>query len=185
MSDADELGLPAHAFDRQDDGADLGFYAPARLVTHIDQGAVAALSSFYRGIIPAGGRVLDLMSSWVSHLPEDVAYDVVGHGMNADELAANPRLGRWFVQDLNREPKLQEPDASFDAVLVCVGVQYLQQPLTVFQEVRRVLHLGGVVVVSFSNRCFRRKRWRCGARWAPTAMRRLSASTWRRRASRT
>lgn len=72
MSDADALGLPAHAFARQDEGADLEFYAPERLVTHIDAGAVAALSGFYRAIIPEGGRVLDLMSSWVSHLPEDV-----------------------------------------------------------------------------------------------------------------
>ena len=94
MSDAHELGLPVHAFDRQDDGADLGFYAPPRLVTHIDESAVAALSAFYRDIIPTGGRVLDMMSSWVSHLPTDIAYDVVGHGMNAGELAANPRLTR-------------------------------------------------------------------------------------------
>ena len=154
MSDADELGLPAHAFERQDEGADLGFYAPPRLVTHIDEHAVAALSGFYQDIIPASGRVLDLMSSWVSHLPDDIAYDVVGHGMNVDELAANPRLARWFVQDLNRETTLPEPDASFDAVLVCVGVQYLQRPLTVLREVRRVLRPGGAVVVSFSNRCF-------------------------------
>lgn len=74
--------------------------------------------------------------------------------MNADELAANPRFNRWFVQDLNREPVLPEADASFDAVLVCVGVQYLQQPMRVFGDVRRVLRPGGAVVVSFSNRCF-------------------------------
>ena len=58
------------------------------------------------------------------------------------------------MQDLNREPLLPEPDASFDAVLVCVGVQYLQRPLTVFADVRRVLRPGGMITVSFSNRCF-------------------------------
>jgi hypothetical protein len=147
--------LPAHAFDRIDDGDDLEFYGPARLVTHIDEAAVAALGDCYRKQIPAGGRVLDLMSSWVSHLPADVDYaEVVGHGMNAEELAANPRLTRWFVQDLNRASKLPLEDAAFDAALCCVGVQYLRAPVAVFREVRRVLAPGAPFVVSFSNRCF-------------------------------
>lgn len=129
MTEAIELGLPAQAFDRQDDRDDLGFYAPPRLVTHIDEAAVGALTSLYRDAIPAGGRVLDLMSSWVSHLPNDVAYgEVVGHGMNAGELAANPRLDRWFVQNLNDVPDLSEGDARYDAGLIGVGVQYLQHP---------------------------------------------------------
>ena len=155
MTEAVDLGLPAHAFDRQDNGDDLGFYAPPRLVTHIDEGAAAALTGMYRDAIPAGGRVLDLMSSWVSHLPDEVAYaEVVGHGMNAEELAANPRLQRWFVQDLNAVPDLPEEDGRYDAVLVCVGIQYLRHPLAVLREVRRVLKPGGSVIVSFSNRCF-------------------------------
>jgi len=82
MTEFDELGLPAHAFDKQDAGKDLDFYAPARLVTHIDEAAVEALSAFYRARLPAGAHILDLMSSWVSHLPSDVSYAaVVGHGM--------------------------------------------------------------------------------------------------------
>lgn len=154
MSDAQTLGLPEHAFDKQDHGADLDFYAPPRFVTHIDEGAVAALTRHYAKLLKAGDRVLDLMSSWVSHLPDDLDVEVVGHGMNEQELAANPRLRRWFVQDLNRDPKLPEPDGSFDAVLICVGVQYLQQPLTVFREVYRVLRPGGLVIASYANRCF-------------------------------
>ena len=155
MTDAEELGLPAHAFDKQDAGGDLGFYAPARLVTHIDGPAVAALREFYRQRLPAGGRILDLMSSWVSHLPDEVSYaEIVGHGMNADELAANPRLDRWFVRDLNDDPILPEADGRFDAVLACVGVQYLQRPLAVFRDVRRIVTPGGSAIVSFSNRCF-------------------------------
>jgi hypothetical protein len=147
--------LPPHAFERQDDGDDLAFYALPRLVTHIDEAAVAALSACYRALIPQSGRVLDLMSSWVSHLPDDASYaEVVGHGMNAEELAANPRLTRWFVQDLNRDPVLPLEDGAADAALCCVGVQYLRRPLEVFREVRRVLVPGAPFVVSFSNRCF-------------------------------
>jgi len=147
--------LPAGAFARQDEGDDLDFYAPPRLVTHIDDAAVAALTARYRDLLPAGGRVLDLMSSWVSHLPADRAYaEVVGHGMNARELAANPRLDRWFVQDLNREPHLPLDDRAFDAALCCVGIQYLQRPIEVLAEVRRTLRPDALFVASFSNRCF-------------------------------
>lgn len=155
MTDAEQLGLPANAFAKQDDGGDLAFYAPARLVTHIDDGAVAALGALYRELLPPGSAVLDLLSSWVSHLPADLALQtVVGHGMNADELRANPRLDRFFVQDFNDDPQLPEDDAAFDAVLMCVGVQYLQRPLSVFRDIRRVLRPDGRAIVSFSNRCF-------------------------------
>jgi hypothetical protein len=153
MSDLPEL--PAAAFAKQDGGDDLDFYAPPRLVMHIDEGAVAALTDCYRRLLPPGGAVFDLMSSWVSHLPPQVRYgEVIGHGMNADELAANPRLDRWFVQDLNADPVLPLEDASLDAALCCVGVQYLQKPVTVFAEARRTLRLGSPLIVSFSNRCF-------------------------------
>ena len=74
--------------------------------------------------------------------------------MNAEELAANPRLDAWFVQDLNRDPVLPLEDRSQDAVLACVGVQYLQRPVAVFEEVARVLRPGGRMMVSYSNRCF-------------------------------
>jgi hypothetical protein len=147
--------LPKGAFTKQDSGDDLAFYAPPRLVTHIDEGATAALTKFYRTVLPSGGRVLDLMSSWVSHLPDDRVYaEVVGHGMNAEELAANPRLDRWFVQNLNRDVVLPLDDQCFDAALCCVGVQYLQRPHEVFAEIRRVLVPGAPFVISFSNRCF-------------------------------
>jgi hypothetical protein len=147
--------LPPEAFTKQDGGDDLLFYAMPRLVTHIDEGAIAALTACYRTLLPDGGRILDLMSSWVSHLPADRNYaEVVGHGMNGEELAANPRLTRWFVQDLNRDPVLPLGDDSFDAALCCVGVQYLQRPFEVFAELRRVLAPGAPFVASYSNRCF-------------------------------
>ena len=116
---------------------------------------MAALTACYRELLRPGADVLDLMSSWVSHLPDDVPLgEVVGHGMNAAELAANPRLTRSFVQDLNADPVLPLGDASFDAALCCVGVQYLQRPVEVFAEVRRCLRPGGNFAVSYSNRCF-------------------------------
>ncbi len=146
--------FPAAAFDKVDPTDDDLFYAPPRLVTHIDEGAVAALTAFYREILPPGGTVLDLMSSWVSHLPDVAFAGVVGHGMNAEELAANSRLTRRFVQNLNMAPVLPLEAGSIDAALCCVGVQYLQQPVDVFADVRRVLRPGAPFVVSFSNRCF-------------------------------
>ena len=147
--------LPAQAFTRVDEGDDGAFYAPPRLVTHIDDGAIAALSEFYGHVLPPNGTLLDLMSSWVSHLPDDLPVaEMIGHGMNAAELAANPRLTRWFVADLNRDPALPLADDSIDGAMCCVSVQYLQRPVEVFAEVRRVLRPDAPFVVSFSNRCF-------------------------------
>ena len=147
--------LPADAFDKQDGGDDLAFYAPPRLVSHIDDTALAALTAYYERIIPADAVVLDLMSSWISHLPETLATnEVIGHGMNAVELQANARLDRCFVADLNATPSLPLANASIDAVICCAGVQYLQQPVPVFAEVRRVMRPGGLFAVSYSNRCF-------------------------------
>src|SRR5215472_7292790 len=103
----DERGLPPGAFAKLDDEDDEIFYEPPRLVCHIDDAAIAALTGFYRGVLPADGVLLDLMSSWVSHLPPEIGYkEVIGHGMNSAELAANPRLSRWFIQNLNRETSL-------------------------------------------------------------------------------
>jgi SAM-dependent methyltransferase len=146
--------LPPEAFTKSDRSADAAFYQKPRLVNHIDEAAVAALSAFYGMQLPPEGRILDLMSSWVSHLPPSIVGDVTGHGMNADELAANPRLREWIVRDLNAQPTLPFDTGSFDAVLCCAGVQYLQQPDAVFAEVARVLRPGGACIVSFSNRCF-------------------------------
>ena len=147
--------LPAGAFSKADEGDDALFYEAPRLVTHIDEGAVAALTAYYATLLRPGSRVLDLMSSWVSHLPAELALaEVVGHGMNAAELDANPRLTRRFVQDLNASRPLPLDAASMDAALCCVGVQYLQHPVETFAEVRRVLRPGTPFAVSFSNRCF-------------------------------
>ncbi|TDH60591.1 methyltransferase domain-containing protein [Dankookia rubra] len=147
--------LPPHAFAKSDSSPDTIFYAEPRFVTHIDNDAIGAVTRLYRALFSADGTVLDLMSSWVSHLPEDVAYKkVIGHGMNAAELAANPRLDHWFAQDLNQDPRLPLDDASVDAVGICVSIQYLQRPIEVLREVARVLRPKGPVAITFSNRCF-------------------------------
>ena len=147
--------FPQDAFTKIDAEEDEIFYEPPRLVCHIDDGAIAALTEFYREVLPAGGVLLDLMSSWVSHLPPEIDYaEVIGHGMNAAELAANPRLSRWFIQNLNREPVLPLADGSVDAAMICVSIQYLQQPVAVLRELARVLRPMAPLVISFSNRCF-------------------------------
>lgn len=146
--------LPAEAFEKIDASRDDAFYAEPRFVTHIDATAVDALERFYASMLPADGLILDLMSSWVSHLPHAFGGYAIGHGMNADELAANSRLSSFFVQNLNIAPNLQFDDAMFDAVVCCVGVQYLARPDEVFAEVARVLRPGAPIIVSFSNRCF-------------------------------
>jgi SAM-dependent methyltransferase len=146
--------LPPEAFRKEDPSPDPLFYRAPRFVTHIDEGAIEAVTQAYREFLPPGGTVLDLMSSWVSHLPPEVDYTVLGHGMNEAELAANPRLSRWWVQDLNADPRLPLEDASLDAACLCVSIQYLQDPVAVLSDLRRCLRPGGPVVISFSNRCF-------------------------------
>ena len=153
--DPNILPLPPGAFAKLDAEDDEIFYAPPRLVCHIDDGAIAALTEFYRSVLPAGGVLLDLMSSWVSHLPPEIAYrEIIGHGMNAEELRANPRLSRWFVQNFNRDPILPLADDSVNAAMICVSIQYLQRPVELLREAARVLRPGGPLVIGFSNRCF-------------------------------
>ncbi len=154
MATPDSPLRPEH-FEREDESPDAEFYLQPRLVTHIDDAAIGALTAFYRELIPAGGRVLDLMSSWISHLPEDREYaEVTGLGLNGPELEANARLTQRVVHDLNREPRLPFGDASFDAAVVSVSVQYLTRPAEVFAEVGRTLVPGAPFAVAYSNRCF-------------------------------
>lgn len=141
-----------------DETDDAAFYDYPRFVTHVDDGFIQQLTDLYRDRLSPNTRILDLMSSWVSHLPEDLTFaHVEGHGLNAEELAKNPRLDHYFVQNLNQDLKLPLPDASFDAVLNTVSVQYLQYPEAIFSEIYRVLKPGGVAIVSFSNRMFYQK----------------------------
>jgi len=151
------------------DGDDRDFYAGPRFVHHVDEAFRDRLTDLYRREVPADARVLDLMSSWVSHLPPVSETDyarVVGHGLNREELAANDRLEEFFVQNLNADQSLPFGDDTFDAVLIAVSIQYLQYPTAVVREIRRVLAPGGVLVVSVSNRMFPQKAiraWRAAS----------------------
>ena len=147
--------LPEEWFHRVDETPDEAFYVTPRLVTHIDDDAIAAVTQLYREYFPPGGAVLDLMSSWVSHLPPEVDYArVVGLGMNARELGANPRLDLSIVQNLNTNPRLPFGDGEFDAAGLCVSIDYLADPVAVLRDTARVLRPGASLVVTFSNRCF-------------------------------
>jgi len=146
--------LPAELFARVDDGDDAAFYTTPRLVAHIDDATIAALTHYYAEVLPPGGRVLDLMSSWISHLPPTDLGRVAGLGMNRAELGANPRLDDRVVHDLNRSPRMPFETAAFDAVLIAVSVQYLVRPVEVFRDIARVLAPHGRLVVAMSHRCF-------------------------------
>lgn len=141
-------------FRREDESPDPHFYREPRLTVHIDDDAIAAVTQLYDELLPPGGAILDLMSSWRSHLPESRYVRVAGLGMNAEELAANPQLTESVIQDLNLDPRLPFADAGFDGACVTVSVQYLTSPVEVFREVNRVLRPGAPFAVTFSNRCF-------------------------------
>ncbi|MCA6612915.1 MAG: class I SAM-dependent methyltransferase [Pseudanabaena sp. M158S2SP1A06QC] len=152
---------------RLDNSDDALFYEYPRFVTHVDDRFIEQLTDLYRQRLKPHTRILDLMSSWVSHLPPEIEFaHVEGHGMNAEELARNPRLDHYFVQNLNKQQLLPFADRSFDAVLNTVSVQYLQYPEAVFAEIYRILKVGGIAIISFSNRMFYQKAiqaWRDGS----------------------
>jgi SAM-dependent methyltransferase len=144
--------FPDGFFRRGDDASDAQFYAPPRLVTHIDDAAIAAVGTLYERL-DLRGSVLDLMSSWISHFRAPPQHLTV-LGMNELELARNPMADDRVVHDLNADPVLPFADSTFDVVVCCVSVDYLVRPIEVFDDVARVLRPGGPFVCTFSNRCF-------------------------------
>lgn len=147
-----DMDFPPGFFDRADQTTDAGFYEYDRFVTHIDDRAIAAVGALYEELGLAG-RVLDVMSSWISHFVVAPA-DLVVLGMNERELTANAQAVSWVVHDLNTDSTLPFEDESFDGATCCVSVDYLVRPIEVFREVRRVLRPGALFVCTFSNRCF-------------------------------
>jgi SAM-dependent methyltransferase len=144
--------FPAGFFARVDESRDRAFYEPVRLVTHIDDGAIAAVGELYDEL-GLRGDVLDVMSSWVSHFraaPERL----VALGMNAYELARNEQAIGGVVHDLNAHPQLPLRSEAFDGAVCAVSVDYLVHPVEVFRAVHDVLRPGSPFVCTFSNRCF-------------------------------
>jgi SAM-dependent methyltransferase len=169
-------------FRRQDESSDSEWYSQPRFVQHIDDPAISSLKAYYSSIINPSHSVLDIYSSWVSHLPPDLKpISMIGIGMNSLELQRNPHLTSFFVKDLNTVPNLSEiPSESTDIVICNVSVDYLTKPVEVFKEMNRVLKKGGTAHMAFSNRCFptkvigkwmgmsdeERRRWVGGYFWA-------------------
>ncbi len=145
----------ADSFRRTDETEDALFYQRPRFVSHLDARARQTIAGLYGRLLPRGGRVLDLMSSWQSHLPEQLELtEVIGLGLNNAELRRNQRLTHHLVQDLNQNPRLPWANHSFDGVICTASVEYLIHPLDVFQEVARILRPDGVFIITFSNRWF-------------------------------
>jgi SAM-dependent methyltransferase len=149
---SDPVEFPPGFFGRGDETDDAAFYSFPRYVTHIDDGAIAAVGALYDEL-GVRGTVLDLMSSWVSHF-RHAPDSLTALGMNADELAANPQAAAWVVHDLNADPVLPFAADSFDHAVCCVSVDYLARPVEVFRDVARVVRPGGLFVCTFSNRLF-------------------------------
>ena len=154
-SDIETDFFSGHPFEREDDAADAAFYQLPRLVNHLDGAAMQRVTDIYARFLRPGNSILDLMSSWNSHLPESIQnIDVVGVGLNREEMERNERVSEVVVHDLNRAPRLPFERARFDNVICTVSVEYLTNPTEVFTEVARVLKPGGHFVVTFSERWF-------------------------------
>ena len=150
--------FPLDFFERRDPRPDELFYTQPRFVTHVDDATLEALTQLYRELIPQDASVLDLMSSWVSHLPRELPLvRVAGLGLNRQELAGNERLHDFEVHNLNRDPELPYRDDEFDVVLNAFSIQYLVRPIEVFRSVRRVLKPGGMHILAISHRMFPEK----------------------------
>ena len=150
--------LQPHQRTKLDTSEDNLFYSYPRFVTHVDNNFINQLTDLYRQKLKPNGRILDLMSSWVSHLPKEMEFSyVTAQGMNEEELAKNPRLDDYILQNLNKELQLPFADGDFDAVICAVSVQYLEYPEAIFSEIARVLKPNGIAIFSFSNRMFYQK----------------------------
>ena len=162
-----ENNYPTGSFEREDESDDSWFYASPRLVVHIDEGAIEAVSQLFKDLIPPNSTVLDLMSSWRSHWPQHhPKRRLTGLGLNAQEMEDNPDLTDYVVHNVNDDPALPFDDETFNAVVITVSPQYLTRPVDTFQHVNRVLRPSGIFIVTFSNRMFPTKAvriWRASS----------------------
>lgn len=167
----------ASDFLRHDETSDSAFYLHPRLVTHIDDAAIARLTAYYDTVLPTTGRIMDMCTSWKSFYPSATTQaiqrgdvQVYGVGLNAEEMGMNGALGEWRVVDLNRAPwdvrsgweGEEEVIGGFDAVTCVVSVDYLNRPLEVCRNLLGAVREGGRVHFVVSNRCFPSKvvrRW--------------------------
>jgi len=155
LPDRDTDFFSDNPFDRQDKNNDSQFYSTPRLVDHIDSTAIENISSLLGRFIKPDMKVLDLMSGWSSHLPENIDnLSVTGLGLNREELKANGQLTDMIIHDLNQDPRLPFSDSEFDACICTISVEYLIEPVKIFMDVARVLKKGAPFIVTFSDRWF-------------------------------
>ncbi|WP_319548750.1 methyltransferase domain-containing protein [Desulfogranum marinum] len=144
-----------YPFGRENEADDTSFYASPRLVHHLDQTARQHVQNTYQRLLKPGEKILDLMSSWQSHLPDSLRdCDVTGLGLNEEELRQNKQLSSYTLHNLNNHPELPYPDQSFDAVICTVSIEYLSQPYEVMKEISRVLRKNGTCIIIISDRWF-------------------------------
>ena len=137
------------SFARLDSSPDTIFYSEPRFVEHVDEQAVESMTSYISDkLLHTGDSVLDLCSSWTSHIrPSSLQLKrLAGLGMNAKELEANSALTEWVVLDLNvdQDVKLPYDDGSFDVVMCQLSIDYLVNPLKVMKDAARVLKVRAI-----------------------------------------
>jgi len=147
------------AFSRLDESDDSEFYSRDRFVSHLDSLALSTVEKLIGTlVVEEGPAILDLMAGWDSHIPGNLRVsEIVGLGLNENELGENKALSEAVVHNLNEDPHLPFSDSRFDVVINTVSVDYMTKPVEVFREVRRVLKPGGLFLVIFSNRMFSEK----------------------------
>ena len=149
------MKLSTYDRNKSDISDDEIFYQQPRFVHHLSDSFRNRLTSLYSDYLLNHHIILDLMSSWVSHLPSNISYKkVIGHGMNEAELSSNERLDRFFVQNLNKKQNMPIEDSSVDVGLIVAGWQYLQYPEKVSLELSRVIKSDSLLIISFTNRAF-------------------------------
>ena len=149
------MKLSTYDRNKSDISDDAIFYQQPRFVHHLSDSFRNRLTSLYSEYLLNHHIILDLMSSWVSHLPSNISYKkVIGHGMNEAELSSNERLDKFFVQNLNKKQNMPIEDSSIDVGLIVAGWQYLQYPEKVSLELSRVIKSDSLLIISFTNRAF-------------------------------
>ncbi len=138
-----------------DESNDEEFYSDPKFVYHLDANFRQYLSNVYKKEISDYSTVLDLMSSWDSYLPQEKKYkQVIGHGLNKQELEKNKIFDTYWIQNFNLNQEIPLSDESVDFCLMVAAWQYLQYPENLTNEIVRILSNGGKFIISFSNRAF-------------------------------
>ena len=141
--------------DKVDTSDDQIFYQQPKFVHHLSESFRTRLTNLYNDYLLNHHVILDLMSSWVSHLPSNKRYKkVIGHGMNEAELESNKRLDSYWIQNLNTTQNMPIEDSTIDVGLIVAGWQYLQYPEKISLELSRIVKSDSLLIISFTNRAF-------------------------------